>query len=74
MDSTISILNYKIRTNLEPILDKKKKEVVYFEEKSLNSNSHRSIYYSITLSKFFSLRFQQLRQMKERVIKKENDF
>ena len=34
-------------------------EVSCFEEKSLNLNSHRSIYYSITLSKFFSLRFQQ---------------
>ena len=34
-------------------------EVGYFEEKSLNKNSHRSIYYSITLFKFFSLRFQQ---------------
>ena len=35
-------------------------EVAYFEEKSLNLNSHRTIYYSISLSKFFSLHFQQI--------------
>jgi len=42
-------------------------EVAYFEEKSLNSKFHRNIYYDITLSKFFTLRFQQLRQMIEKI-------
>ena len=32
---------------------------LYFEEKILNLNFHISIYYSITVWKFFSLRFQQ---------------
>ena len=36
-------------------------EVACFEEKSLNWKFHRSIYYSITIWKFFSLRFQQLK-------------
>ena len=43
-----------LRTNLK---------VALFEEKSLNWKFHRSIYYDITLWKFFSLRFQKLRQI-----------
>ncbi len=38
-------------------------EVAYFEEKSLNWKFHRNIYYFITLSKFFPLHFQQLKQI-----------
>ena len=41
-------------------------KVAYFEEKCLNWKFHRSIYYSITVWKFFPLRFQQLRQTEKR--------
>jgi len=46
------------RATFKPISNIK---VAYFEEKSLNLNFHRSIYYHITSFKFFPLHFQQLR-------------
>ena len=57
------LLNFALRIFCVVSLLRKNVEVSYVEEKNLNLNSHRTIYYSITVWKFFSLHFQKLKQL-----------